>query len=203
MSAYKLVQKFEDRADFPVRLDEVRDAVVQLGGSDVIQFKSVDIDKDTLKGICYRYRPIAQPYAREEEWVDIIYAESLSEEWRRIVVTKELIHVLDKDGHRITTDHQLDDLVRRMARRPELRDGFSAAETSDRVGLFQALGILFPFEARRLIKPKYDLGHISDEMIAHRAAIPLSFVPFVMSDEWADTYDFLMKLCEGLPAAAE
>lgn len=196
MSAYKLVQQFEDRVEFPVTLDEVRDAVIALGGSDAIRFKAVDIEDNVLRGICYRYKPIPRPYAAQEEWIDIIYAFTLEEDWRRLVVTKELVHVLDKEAHLTKTSEQLDDLVTRMARRPELRDGFSWGETSDRVGLFQALGILFPFSARQLIKDKYDAGHISDEMIAHRAGIPVQFVSFLMSDEWSECYDGLMRLCE-------
>lgn len=196
MSAYKLVQKFEDRTDFPVTLNEVRDAVIGFGGSDAIRFKAVDIERDILRGICYRYKPIPRPYAAQEEWIDILYAESLDEDWRRLVITKELIHVLDKEAHRTKNEEELDNLVRRMSRRPELRDGFSWHETSDRVGLFQALGILFPFAARALIKDKYDAGHISDEMIAHRATVPVQFVAFLMSNEWAASYDVLMRLCE-------
>jgi len=202
MSAYKLVQKFEDRAEFPVHLDEVRDAVIGLGGSDAIRFKAVDIEEDILRGICYRYKPLPRPYGTPEEWIDIIYAEKLEEDWRRLVITKELIHVLDKDAHRTRNSEELEDLVRRMARRADLRDGISWHETADRVGLFQALGILFPFEARRLMKDKYDAKHISDEMIAHRAAVPVQFVAFLMSDEWAESYDALMALCEPKAEAA-
>ena len=196
MSAYRLVQMFEDRTDFPVLLDEVRDAVIALGGPDQILFKAVDIDDNVLRGICHRWKPIPIPYALAPDHVDILYAQGLEPEWRRLVITKELIHILDKDAHRTQNEDQLNDLIRRMARRPELRDPMNWHETSDRVGVFQALGILFPYSARELIKEKYELGNISDEMIAHRAGIPVHYVSFLMSEDWTAMYHDFMRLCE-------
>ncbi|MGH7020016.1 MAG: hypothetical protein ACREEY_09055 [Brevundimonas sp.] len=196
MSAYRLVQRFEDRASFPVKLNDVRDAVVAIGGVDDITFKAVDIEDNVLRGICHRWRPLARPYAEAQDCIEILYAQSLEEEWRRLVVTKELVHVLDKDAHLTQSVEQFDELVRRMARPPELRDPMNWHETSDRVGLFQALGILFPWAARQQIKPKYDAGLISDEMIAHRAVIPTHFVSYLMSADWDADYQRFMQLCE-------
>lgn len=196
MSAFKLVQLFEDRTHFPVHLNEVRDSVARLHGADGITFKAVDIDKDILRGICLHWQPLPRPYAEPEAHIEVLYAEDLEPEWQRLVITKELIHVLDKQEHRIENEAQLDDLVRRMARRPELRDPMNWREMSDRVGLYQALGVLFPKAARDLIKDKYDQDRISDEMIAHRAGLPLEFVSFVMSDDWDEYYGGLMQFCE-------
>lgn len=196
MSAYRLVQEFEDRKDFPVYLNEVRDAVIRLGVIDRIAFKGVDIDQNILRGICYRYHFTPAPYAVKEERIDVLYANALEPDWRRLVVTKELIHTLDKPGHSITKEDEVSELVRRMARRPELRDPMNWHEASDRVALFQALGILFPFGARDLIRDKYNEGVVTDEMIAHRAGIPHQFVSFLMSDDWTQMYDGFMRLCE-------
>jgi len=197
MSAYRLVQEFEGRTDFPVYLDQIRDAVIRIGMTDRVVFKAVDIDENVLRGICYRYTFSPGVYAEPEERIDILYAASLDLPWQRLVVAKELIHTLDKEGHRITKEDELNELVRRMARRPELREPMSWHEASDRVALFQALGILLPYAARELIKVKYDTGHVSDEMIAHRAGIPDQFVSFLMSDDWTEMYQGFMSLCEG------
>lgn len=202
MSAYRLVQSFEDRENFPVRLNEVRDAVVQIGGADDITFKAVDIQQNVLRGLCHRWRPLPRPYADAQDCIEILYAESLEPEWHRLVVTKELVHVLDRDIHRTTTHAQFDDLIHRMARRPELRDPMTWHEASDRVGLFQALGILFPFAARELILEKYNAGLISDELIAHRASIPLHYVSYLMSSDWDADYRAFMTLCENDPGHA-
>lgn len=200
MSAYRLVQQFEDRTDFPVLLNEVRDAVIRLGMTDRLTFKAVEIEENILRGVCHRYDFRPSVYGEMEERVDILYASSLDQPWQRLVVVKELIHTLDADGHRITTAEEVDDLIRRMARRPELREPMNWGEASDRVALYQALGILFPFAARALIKEKYDAGRISDEMIAHRAVIPDQFVSFLMSSDWDALYPGFMKFCEAPPA---
>ena len=199
MSALQLVQSFEDRTDFPVLIDEVRDEVIRLSGVSDIAFKATDIDKDILRGLCYFWEPSPAPYAEARQHVDILYAATLDPAWRRLVIVKELIHILDKEAHRIAAEGDLNDLIRRMSRRPELRDPMNWHEASDKVGLFQALGILFPFAARQLIKPKYDDGLLAEEMIAHRAGIPDTFVSFLMSDDWTQYYEGFMSLCEADP----
>lgn len=195
MLAYRLAQKFEDRIEFPVHLDEVRDAVLALQAVDVLTFKPVTINTSTLLGVCYRYNYHPSPYSDQEDRVDILYADTLDSAGQRLVVTKELIHILDNGTHSVAKPEEVDELVRRMARRPDLRDSPFMPERNDRLALAQALGILFPFASRALIKPKYDEGLVSDEMIARRAGIPEEFIDYLMSEDWVLDYQAIMKWC--------
>lgn len=196
MSAYKLAQQFEDRTVLPVRLNDVRKAVLAMGEVDRLVFKPVEINKDVLRGIHHKYWFSPAVYAPRELRVDILYAETLDHPWSRLVATKELIHTLDNGTHSTAKPEEVDDLIVRMARRPELREPMSWGETSDRYAFWQALGVLFPAAARDLILPKYSEGLISDEMIARRAGIPEQFVGFLMSEDWAEVYTHIMKMCE-------
>jgi hypothetical protein len=201
MSAHRLAQHFEDRTILPVRLDEVRDAVLAYGLCDRLTFKPVVLEGGILLGVCYHYRFRPAVYAEPETRVDILYADNLDLASRRLVVCKELIHVLDNGAHSVAQAAEVDELIRRMSRRPELRESVFLGERSDRFALLQALGILFPFAARSLIKPAYDEGKISDEMIARRAGIPEEFVDYLMSDDWEKDYDGIMRMCERDKAA--
>lgn len=174
----------------------MRDAVSALGMSDHVTFKAVDIEKDILRGICYRYLYTPAPYAPQEARVDILYASSLDRAWQRLVITKELVNTLDNGRHSTSTEEAVEDLIARMSRRPELREPMTWAEATDRVALFQALGILFPWSARQLLVEKYRDGLISDEMIGHRAAIPDVFIGYLMSSDWDSSYHDFMRLCE-------
>lgn len=201
MLAYRLALQFEDRTDFPVHLNEVRDAVLRLQLCDRLTFKPVSINTATLLGVHFRYLFTPAPYADQEDRVDILYADTLDSSGQRLVVTKELIHVLDNGAHSVAKPDEVDELVRRMARRPDLRDSPFMPERNDRLALAQALGILFPLAARDLIKPKYDEGLVSDDMIARRAGIPEEFVDYLMSDDWVQDYQSIMKWCEAQKAA--
>lgn len=201
MLAYRLAQEFEDRTEFPVQLNDVRDAVLRLQAVDALTFKPVALNTATLLGVCYRYMYQPSPYSSEEDRVDILYAESLDSSGQRLVVTKELIHILDNGLHSVANPDEVDELVRRMARRPDLRESPFMPERNDRFALAQALGILFPYAARELIKPKYDDGLVSDEMIARRAGIPEEFIDYLMSEDWEVDYKAIMDWCERQKAA--
>lgn len=196
MSAYKLSQRFEDRTVLPVRLNDVRAAVLEIGVVERITFKPVEIKKDILRGVHHKYWFTPAPYAEKELRVDVLFAESLEFPWKRLVACKELLHALDNGTHSVAQPDEVDDLIRRMARRLDLREPMNHGETSDRYGLWQALGILFPFAAREALLAKYEEGLISDEMIARRAGIPEDYISFLMSSDWAGIYTGIMRMCE-------
>lgn len=167
-----------------------------MGQVDRLVYKPVDINENVLRGVHHKYWFTPAPYAEKELRVDILFAQTLDRSWRRLVATKELIHTLDNGAHSTAKAEEVDDLIERMSRRPELREPMTWSETSDRYAFWQALGILFPAAARELLLAKYNEGLISDEMIARRAGIPEQFVGFLMSEDWAEVYTHIMKMCE-------
>ena len=52
----RILQKFENRTDLPIEIEEIRDAIVGLGIQDQIIFSDEDLDTQTLRGFIYQWR---------------------------------------------------------------------------------------------------------------------------------------------------
>lgn len=195
MSLGKMIARFEGQRRLAVRLNSVRDAVVELGVQDEITFHPVDIDESKLRGAfrLSRYRP--RLYADPVHYADIMYAKSLDEDWRRLVCVKEMMHLFDADPHKAASCDDIDTLVRRMSRPPELRDiEVLDQEFNDRAAILPALAILFPRAARDALLDEYRCGNKKDHDLAAAAVIPQRYIEFLMSDTWARVYPALLTI---------
>lgn len=133
---------------------------------------------------------------------DIYYAKTLTTDWSRLVTCKESVHLLDPPECRAATDAEVTKLFDRMALRPELQDPIKDgnATTTDRVAIFQAVALLFPFATRQLLLPKLQAGKLTIRDIQRMVDIPMRYVSFVMSDRWEAVHDVLVA---DPPAAAK
>ena len=115
----------------------------------------------------------------------------------RLRAAKELIHVTDASGARVSTREQVDRLTSEIVLAFDVRRGLSSIgiETlSDDIGILQAAALLFPFEARETLRPAYEAGKISADEIESLVQIPISFVQLVMNEQWPDIYTKLKAL---------
>ncbi len=187
MKIADLVRAFADRTYLPIEVPEVIDCLREHDVMDEIHFYPSDIVAEILKGqICHwefdgRIVPTC---------VDIFFAASLDIPWQRLVVCKELCHLLDDPRKRVSSQDEFERLVSRIALPLELQNlkEDDAAASSDRFGLYQALSILFPFACRELLLPAYKDGTLTIQDIARMTALPPSMVGLVMSDVWVHVY---------------
>lgn len=114
-------------------------------------------------------------------------------EWQRVVVCKEMIHILDPDELLTSTAADMRSLIERIAMPLDLQLGYNGHEVGDRLAEFQALAILLPKAARAILMPAFKSGNLSAQEIAQHAEIPVRYVDFIMSDEWDRRYRLLTE----------
>jgi hypothetical protein len=116
----------------------------------------------------------------------------MDKSWQRLVVCKELIHILDPDYALTNTRKDVANLIKRMALPIDLQALTNNQELNDRFGQLQALAVLFPRAARNLLLEPYNAKKITSKEIAALAEIPVHYVAFLMSDEWEKIYSLLL-----------
>lgn len=134
-------------------------------------------------------------YPINGEWItvfDIDYAESLPLDWARLVCCKELVHILDPVDHRVMTEDGFQRLIEKIVLPPGLSDGSDSVKVlSDRIAIWYALAILFPWATRQLFKKPLEDGKISIQEIADYVDLPVEYAALVMHDVWEETHHII------------
>ena len=166
----------------PIRVDDIKDAILDAGIQDQITFNEVEINSGIVRGFLHRYSIHSVPYADPTLCSDIYYAKDLENDWARLVCVKELVHIFDSTRIIVKTR---DDVVRLVEQLSMPLDIDSANESdiksiSDRTGMIIALALLLPKGVRDLLRPKYEASEITEEEISLAACLPLRFVKVLM-----------------------
>lgn len=178
-----IFQHFACYTKLPVRINQVRDHVLEQSGVSQIVFHAAHLDPAHIQGFLHFFME------GNEQIAHVIYARDLAPEWRRIVCCKELIHILDDDESTAKSKNAVVALINQIAMPLFLQAALTRSGFSDYIGELLALCILLPRDAQSLLKPKYDAGDISSDEIAALAQIPEPYVRLVMSDNWTEILD--------------
>jgi hypothetical protein len=179
---HPIYKHFSTKTVLPIKLADVKAAILNTGEVAAITRFPVDMDELVLHGMLrvYRDRP---PYAVEDRvMAQIAYYEGLTDEQIRLVCTKEMLHLLDHQVATAATQEQVSKLVEEITL--PLEAVASLPGISDHTKLVHALCILVPQAARTLLKEAFDAGKMSIEDIARVARIPEPYARLVMNDRW-------------------
>lgn len=189
----KLIDEFSSRTILPVEIDHIVEYLQTSGIKDEIYFFDSGRNAEVLKGTIMHWEYQARGWTYKV--ADIHTPASLSIEQKRVVQAKELLHILDQRIDRVNTPEDVEKLIVDMALHHSEIDwnAVSDAARSDHGGLLYALPVLFPAAARELLLPKLEAELITIDQISEIAALPKTFVQFIMSPLWASVYDGMMK----------
>lgn len=174
-------QHFSCHTVLPIKINDVRDHVLEAGVVDVIAFSEVSIDAGIIGGICrvYTEKPA---YSSERTVAQIYFAGGLQLPERRMIVCKELLHLLDGHEETAQTREEVDRLIEEIVLPLDVRG--SLPSVSDHLGILRALTILLPRDSLDILRPKVAGGQLSAEDIAKIALIPESYVRVALSPAW-------------------
>lgn len=194
-----LIKKFEDRVTLPIEIDEIRDAIIDLGIQDRIVFCDEDLDTEELRGVLKQWREHGSVYG-EPRWTTlIVYPRGVEVEWQRVICAKELVHVFDKQIVKTQTPEMIEKLAEKVLGPFEgLSDSpadFMA--TVDKLAAYQWINLLFPRAARNVARQMIKNGAKGPEEIAEWAAIPLEYVYMVLDEAWEEISEILSKIGNG------
>lgn len=193
MTLSRLVGAFDNFANLPIEIPDVRDELIKLGFQERIIFQEGDFNPAQLRGVFYQFTRRAVLYGEPERCSLILYSSHLSLEWKRMVCCKELIHVLDGAAARTNTADEVTALVDKLLG-PLSNEDFGLADfqaSTDKLALYQALAILFPDDARTDILAMNPRPSIAD--VAKWACLPSQLVEFVLSDDWPGIVKGLLR----------
>jgi hypothetical protein len=196
LTVKSLIGFFSTYTLLPVKINDVRDHIIEHGGAEDIVFHDVSVDTDILQGLLFftKHKP---PYRSEEVRVaHIALPDCLSEPEKRLICAKELLHILDPDQARANTRSKVSSLLDDIIIPPELLLELNSANVvvlSDHTGLMLALALLFPRDAREVLLPYFRAGNLTVNEVAALANIPESYVNVIMSDTWGNFLDQFLR----------
>jgi hypothetical protein len=177
MSYRGLAQHFASIEDLPIPVDDIIRWIVNNTIHKNITLHAVNRDSKSFRGAFHRTSmPSTVPYNLDPEVLyRITYAADLSDDWKRLVIVKEVLHVFDRQSERVNTAEQVRRLIPSVIL-PEMRGSSFAPAINDQLGAFRALVVLIPENARRKLKTAFVEGRRSIEEIAHYCGVPDSYV---------------------------
>lgn len=177
MTYKALVDSFAGTEDLPVRINDVLAWIRTSTDYKDIRLHPVDRGKKAFRGACRRISvPKGPAYSGDFDIVtQIIYAKTLPEEWKRLVICKELLHIFDPQGQRVNTPEAVTKLITSIIA-PELKGLPFLPALNDQLGAFKAMAVLLPRAARLKLQRAYETEHRSVTEIASFASLPPTYV---------------------------
>jgi hypothetical protein len=178
MSYTALVKAFSKVEDLPIPVDAILSWIRENTDHKDIRLHPVDRHKRAFRGA---FRRIAIPkgamYGGDFDIVtQVLFGADLPDEWKRLVIVKEALHVFDAPGDQVNTPEGLRKLIPAIIT-PELRTAapFSPA-VNDYLGAYRALAVLLPRFARRKLRLAIDNDRRTSTEIADYAKLPDHYV---------------------------
>jgi hypothetical protein len=195
VDAKDVIKRFSGVTTVPIDVEEVVNFLREQGVKDELYLWEVDINSDRLRGSLVQWETWEYPMDGATHYVgDIYVAKSLPADWRRLVVCKELLHVLDPDNCLVSDEASLEQLIQRLILPADLqdveKDGVSVL--TDKVAIYQALAVLFPLAARALLLQLLEGGKTNTAEIARIVDLPERFVRLVMWERWPTVHEMLV-----------
>lgn len=129
------------------------------------------------------------PVPLEENESLIVLARSLDKVWRRIVYTKELMHIFDEPDEKTDTPEKFDIQLERFGDPSADPSPQSRAESK---AFWRALAVLCPEEYRSRQKDLIEAGETSESVIAARLQIPVVHVSRLFRNDFLDILGRIM-----------
>jgi hypothetical protein len=199
MTFVALVDSFSAEEDMPVLIDSVIDWVRSRTDHKTIKLHPVHRGKKAFRGACRRTAvPVsgALPYSQDTEIItQILFGEDLPEDWKRLVICKELLHVFDHQGERVATPEAVKKLITSVVA-PDLKGAPFLPAMNDHLGAFRAMAVLMPRMARAKLQNAFEDGSRTVAEIASFVKLPEHYV-----DIWLRHGEELERVLCGRSAA--
>ena len=192
MTFIALVDCFSTEEDMPVPIDSVISWVRSRTDHKIIELHPVHRGKKAFRGACRRKAiplPGAPPYSQDTEIItQILYGQDLHDDWKRLVICKELLHVFDPEGERVATPEAVKTLITSVVA-PDLKAAPFLPAMNDHFGAFRAMTVLMPRETRLKLQVSFDAGTRTIAEIASYVRLPENYV-----DIWLRHGDVLVSV---------
>jgi len=145
------------------------------------------MDEENMRGF-YIEGPLGPPTPLSEKECLIVLNRNLSKPWRRMVLTKELMHAFDLDDEKTDSAEKLDHQAERFR---DPTKAVSPQYTAEGKAFWRALAVLCPETFRLELLNNVDKGSMTESIVAARLAIPERYVRVLFRNDFREIIDEL------------
>lgn len=186
MSYTALVDFFCKEDHLPVHVNQVLQWIRENTDHKNIILHGVGREKKGYRG-AFRRRAVnfGNVYSQNpddlEIFTDILYGADLPEDWKRLVIVKEAIHVFDPPAARVDTPSKLLELIPRIITTQLVGSSPFLPALNDHLGAFRAMAVLLPHPVREKMKAAVDDGSRTVDEVASFCQLPEPYVDIWIS----------------------
>lgn len=192
-----LQAKFDGRTALPIEIQEICDALVEMGYQDEIRVVPEEMDITQLLGAYAQWREPNGVYG-ESKWVSlIVYPSNVDMMAQRMVCAKELVHVCDADVTKTNDPKEIMELAQVLSDRGSVSSSMqitSMKVATDVLAQSKALMLLFPKAARIIARQQMADGVLALEHLERIAQIPAGTLEELLDPEWEGFADLLTQI---------
>ena len=195
---FKLLQaKFDGRTEFPIEIQDICDAIVEMGYQDDVRVVAEEMELDQLAGTYVQWREPTGVYA-EPKWVSlVIYPSNVDLKDQRLICAKELVHICDPNATKNNDAKEIEELAAVLSERlPEFGklEIPSIKVFADKVAQIKAAMLLFPKAARLVSRERLEKGTITIDELVDFFQIPKSVLVSLLDPQWEEVADQIILI---------
>jgi hypothetical protein len=186
--------KFDGRTELPIEIQDICDALIDMGYQDDIRVVAEVMDLTQLLGTYVQWVERDAVYGEPKLVSLIVYPENADPLTQRIVCAKELVHVCDANAAKSHDPVGIMELARVLSDRIGLNEKMQIAKlkvAKDILAQGQALMLLFPKAARIICRQRIAENRMSVAEVQELLQLPLSTVEEMLEEEWEEIADSL------------
>jgi hypothetical protein len=176
MTFRALVEHFARVEELPIRVSDVLDWIRANTDHKDFTLHAVERQHRAFRGAFRRMAvPNGKLYSHEVDIItQVLYGQDLDDDWKRLVIVKEALHVFEPPGSQTNTPEGVRKLIAQVIS-PDLRSTFMAA-LDDHLGAYRAMAVLLPRKARTKLKAAVASGTRTTSEVARYVRLPDFYV---------------------------
>ena len=210
MKFQEIISALNSERETPIKPEKI--IKILRGGlvKDHLVFIGVDLDTKVLKGKFVRKvyetvptKYVLRPYEHDDSDIvtKIYYARNQEDDWKRLTVIKELLHIVDPDRIRFSNHDEVRTLVSHLSQpmihifsqKAEGSNGDNFSSMIDYLADMRAVIAMVPEPIRLLACKKLEDGKITVPELAELFGIPLEYMSVVVSSVWTKIRDIWVR----------
>lgn len=192
-----LQAKFDGRTELPIEIQEICDALLEMGYQDEIRVVGEEMDTSQLWGTYVQFTEPSGGMYSEPTWVSlIVYPTNEDAMSQRMVCAKELVHVCDANVSKTRNEKDIIDLAMVLTGQAEIGDepAMTMKVAADILAQQKGLSLLFPKAARVIARQRIAEKKMSIEELADKIQLPAATVEDMLDEQWDQMADRAAEL---------
>ena len=192
-----LQAKFDGRTDVPIEIQEICDALMEMGYQDDIRVVEEEMDLDQLFGAYVQFtEPSGGPYSEPHLVSLIVYPASAEAFRQRMICAKELVHICDARVSRTSDPKEIFELAQVLSGSASIGDEprMTMKVAADILAQQKGLMLLFPKAARLIARQQIEEKKITLNELSHKLQLPEATVKDMLEEDWDNLADIVVSI---------